>query len=118
MAERLRFRARTSGALRWRGVTPAATSCWASKSTDAPAVPIRPPPAASARGSSASGLLKRSGLESAEGTVQPLRDLLELLAGRRDVRHCRRLRLDDGADLLSHGRIRLDRRSYRFDLLR
>src|SRR5215207_7792731 len=97
MAERLPLSARTRGALRWRSVRPAATSCGASKRSD-PAAPIRPAPAARARGSRASGSLTcayegalRSDLEPSQRLLQPLADLGEMLARSRHTSHGRRL---------------------------
>ena len=84
-----RCSARTSGALRWSSVSPAATSCCASKAS-APAAPMRPPPAARARGSRASGSLTCAGgragasdLEASQRLLQPLADVRQVLARRR-----------------------------------
>src|SRR5215207_4321528 len=107
MAERFPLNARTSGALRWRSVRPAATSCWASKTSP----PMAPPPAARASGSRASGSLTSacgraggSDLEPPERLLQPLADVGQVLARRSHAGHRRRLLLHDRADLLSGGR--------------
>src|SRR5687768_126521 len=124
MAERLPLKARTRGALRWSKVSPAATSCWASKTSPPPA-PMRPPPAARARGSRASGSLTSacgragaSDLEAPERVLQPLADVGQVLARRGHAGHRRRLLLHDRAHLLGGGGVRLRRRRKRLDLLR
>ena len=65
IADRLPASARTKGADRCRSVTPAAASCEASKG------PSRPPPAAMARGSSASGSDILEETSALEGRVPP-----------------------------------------------
>src|SRR5436190_157209 len=86
---------------------------------------MRPPPAASARGTRASGSLTSacgragaSDLESPQRLLQPLAYVGQVLARRGHARHRRGLLLHDGAHLLGARRIHLGRRRERFDLLR